>query len=71
MVGLDDIPVEAWRCLGETAVEFFTRLFNTILESERMGGRMRMLMEKYREGQKELHCVFVALEKAYDRVLTE
>ena len=29
---------------------------------------LRMLMEKYREGQKELHCVFVDLEKAYDRV---
>ena len=28
-----------------------------------------MLMEKYREGQRELHCVFVDLEKAYDRVL--
>ena len=30
---------------------------------------LRMLMEKYREGQKELHCVFVDLEKAYNRVL--
>ena len=29
---------------------------------------IRMLMEKYREGQRELHCVFVDLEKAYDRV---
>ncbi|KAI5607287.1 NLR family CARD domain-containing protein 3 isoform X18, partial [Silurus asotus] len=29
---------------------------------------LRMLMEKYREGQKELHCLFVDLEKAYDRV---
>ena len=29
---------------------------------------VRMLIEKYREGQKELHCVFVDLEKAYDRV---
>ena len=27
-----------------------------------------MLTEKYREGQRELHCVFVDLEKAYDRV---
>ena len=29
---------------------------------------LRMLMEKYRESQRELHCVFVDLEKAYDRV---
>ena len=30
---------------------------------------LRMLMEKYRECQKELHCVLVDLEKASDRVL--
>ncbi|KAK3511475.1 hypothetical protein QTP70_008958 [Hemibagrus guttatus] len=29
---------------------------------------LRILMEKYRDGQKELHYVFVDLEKAYDRV---
>ncbi|KAK3512420.1 hypothetical protein QTP70_009842 [Hemibagrus guttatus] len=28
-------------------------------------------MEKYRDGQMELHCVFVVLEKAYDRVPRE
>ena len=32
---------------------------------------LRVLMEKYREGQKELHCVFVDLEKAYDKVERE
>ena len=32
---------------------------------------LRMLMEKYRKGQRQLHCVFVDLEKACDRVSPE
>ena len=138
-VGPDDIPVEVWKCLGESALKFLTKLYNRTMESERMPEEwrdsvlipifknkgdvqscsnyrgiklishtmklwerivekrlrsdlkfsnqqygfmpgksttdavfaLRLLMEKYREGQKELHCVFVDLEKAYDNVPRE
>ena len=40
-VGPDDIPVEAWKCLGEVAVEFLTKLFNNILVNERMPAEWR------------------------------
>ena len=32
---------------------------------------LKMLMEKYREGQRQLHCVFMDLEKTYNRVPRE
>ena len=32
---------------------------------------LRMLLVKCTEGQKALHCAFIDLEKAYDRVLKE
>ena len=35
-VGPDGIPVEAWKCLGELAIDFPTRLSNKILEDEGM-----------------------------------
>ena len=35
-VGQDVIPVEVWKCLGEIALEFPTKLYNRTMESERM-----------------------------------
>ena len=29
---------------------------------------LRQVVEKYREGQQNVHCVFIDMEKAYDRV---
>lgn len=36
MVGPGKTSVQGWRCLGERAVSFLFRLFNTKLESQRM-----------------------------------
>uniref|UniRef100_A0A3Q3JNL4 DUF4806 domain-containing protein n=1 Tax=Monopterus albus TaxID=43700 RepID=A0A3Q3JNL4_MONAL len=51
-VGPDDIPVEVWKCLGETAVEFLSSLFNRILESEKTPEEWRrgVLYEDVRSG---------------------
>ena len=35
-VGPDDILVEVWECLGESAVKLLTKLYNITIESERM-----------------------------------
>ena len=40
-VGPADIPVEVWKCLGEIALEFLTKLYNTTIESERMSEELR------------------------------
>ena len=35
-VGLDAIQIEVWRCLGDTAIIWLTKLFNQILRSNKM-----------------------------------
>ena len=35
-VGLEELPVEVWKCMGETGIEFLTRLLNKLLVGERM-----------------------------------
>ena len=40
-VGPDDMPVEVWKCLGESALKFLTKLYNRMMESARMPGEWR------------------------------
>jgi hypothetical protein len=35
-LGSDDILIEVWRCLGDIAIVWLTKLFNIILRSNKM-----------------------------------
>jgi hypothetical protein len=35
-LGLDDIPIEVWRCLGDITIVLLTKLFNIIFRSNKM-----------------------------------
>jgi hypothetical protein len=49
-MGPDGIPIEVWRCLGERAVVWLTKLFNLIFRSNKMSEEWRRSrMTKYRE----------------------
>lgn len=64
VVGPDEIPVEARRCVGEMTVKLLTRLFNKILESESMPEEWRrsVLVPIYRNKGDEHHRCNVCFE---------
>jgi hypothetical protein len=40
-LGPNDIPIEVWRCLGDIAIMWLTKLFNTIFRSNKMSDEWR------------------------------
>jgi hypothetical protein len=40
-LGPDDIPIEIWRCLGDIAIVWLTKLFNIIFRSNKMPDERR------------------------------
>jgi hypothetical protein len=40
-LGPDDIPIEVWRCLGDVAIVWLTKLFNTIFQFNKMPDEWR------------------------------
>jgi hypothetical protein len=40
-LGPDDIPIEIWRCLGDIAIVWLTKLFNIIFRSNKMSDKWR------------------------------
>ena len=69
--------MKVWDKIIETRlrdrVEISKQQYGFILGKETTNAMfaLRMLMEKYRQGQRELHSVFADLEKAYDWVPRE
>ena len=43
-MGPDGIPIEVWRCLGDTAIVWLTKLFNHIFRSNKIPDEWRSIL---------------------------
>ena len=55
---MDNIPVEAWKCLGSQGTAFLTRLFNEILQNEERVAEkyIRLVRDMYRDCETVIRC---------------
>jgi hypothetical protein len=46
-LGPDDVPIEVWRCLGNMAIVWLTKLFNQFFWSNKMPEEWRSILVTY------------------------
>jgi hypothetical protein len=58
-VGLDGIPIEVWRSIGGIVIVWLTKLFNIIIQSNKMPDEWRrnILVPIFKNNGDEIFCV--------------